>query len=192
MRLRSSSATAPKTVNTILPIGVLVSTCSESETSSMPRARKVSRARSRWDTERAKRSNFQTTTASKRRRWASVSIRSSSGRFSFVPEIPTSTYSPATCQPRRSQYSWSSRDRWTMCWGSQAAGNPFLSPVPIRILSTPKPPCPAMYFQPEGGKRVENRISHLRNTVPKDGSFICTTLWRPGPRDRTEFLYHGE
>jgi len=39
---------------------------------------------------------------------------------------------------------------------------------------------------------LQNRISHLRNTVPKDGSFICTTLWRPGPRDRTEFLYHSE
>jgi len=34
--------------------------------------------------------------------------RSSSGRLSFAPEMPVSTYSPAICQPRRSQYSRSS------------------------------------------------------------------------------------
>ena len=54
---RSSSATAPKTVNTIFPVGVEVSICSERETNSIPRDLKVSSARSRWDTERAKRSN---------------------------------------------------------------------------------------------------------------------------------------
>ncbi len=31
IKLRSSSATAPSTVKTIFPVGVLVSTCSESE-----------------------------------------------------------------------------------------------------------------------------------------------------------------
>src|SRR5260370_15031005 len=36
--------------------------------------------------------------------------RSSSGRRSFAPEIPVSTYSPATVQPRRSQYSRNSRN----------------------------------------------------------------------------------
>src|SRR6202022_2069942 len=37
----SSSATAPRTVKTIFPVGVLVSTCSESDTNSTPRALKV-------------------------------------------------------------------------------------------------------------------------------------------------------
>lgn len=36
IRLRSSSATAPRTVKTILPVGVLVSTFSDNETNSMP------------------------------------------------------------------------------------------------------------------------------------------------------------
>ena len=53
IRERSNSATAPKTVNIILPVGALVSTCSERETNSIPRALKVSSARSRWETERA-------------------------------------------------------------------------------------------------------------------------------------------
>jgi hypothetical protein len=43
IRLRSSSATAPSTVKTILPVGVLVSTCSDSDTNSMPKALNVSR-----------------------------------------------------------------------------------------------------------------------------------------------------
>jgi hypothetical protein len=46
-RPRSSSATPPSTVKTILPVGALVSTCSDKETKSIPRALKVSRARSR-------------------------------------------------------------------------------------------------------------------------------------------------
>jgi len=41
IKLRSSSATAPKTVQTIFPVGVLVSSCSENEMKSMPRVRKV-------------------------------------------------------------------------------------------------------------------------------------------------------
>ena len=86
MSERSSSAAAPRTVNTILPAGVLVSICSENETNSMPWALNDSRARSRWLTERAKRSNFQTTTQSKRRRCASAISLSSSGRISFAPE----------------------------------------------------------------------------------------------------------
>src|ERR1700730_18117361 len=47
IRLRSNSATAPRTVKTILPVGVLVSTCSESETNSTPNVLKVSSALSR-------------------------------------------------------------------------------------------------------------------------------------------------
>ncbi len=47
IRLRSNSATAPKTVNTIFPAGVEVSICSENETKSIPRALKVSKARSK-------------------------------------------------------------------------------------------------------------------------------------------------
>lgn len=39
IRLRSSSATAPRTVNTILAVGVLVSTCSERLTNSISKAR---------------------------------------------------------------------------------------------------------------------------------------------------------
>lgn len=49
-----------RTVNTILPMGVDVSTCSDRLTNSMPRLRNVSSARSKCDTDRAKRSNFQT------------------------------------------------------------------------------------------------------------------------------------
>ncbi len=41
IRLRSSSATPPRTVKAILRVGVPVSTCSESETNSMPRALNV-------------------------------------------------------------------------------------------------------------------------------------------------------
>jgi hypothetical protein len=44
---RSSSATAPKTMKTILPAGVDVSTCSEKETKSTPNALNVSKARSK-------------------------------------------------------------------------------------------------------------------------------------------------
>ncbi len=44
IKLRSSSATAPSTVKTIFPVGVLVSICSDSETKSIPRALYVSRA----------------------------------------------------------------------------------------------------------------------------------------------------
>jgi hypothetical protein len=47
MRLRSSTATAPKTVKTILPVGVEVSTCSERLMNSSPRALNVSRALNR-------------------------------------------------------------------------------------------------------------------------------------------------
>ncbi len=43
IRLRSSSATAPRTVKTIFPVGVLVSICSDRETKSIPRALYVSR-----------------------------------------------------------------------------------------------------------------------------------------------------
>ena len=69
---RSNSATAPRTVNTILPTGVLVSICSLRVTKAMPSALKVSSARSRWDTERANLSNFQTTTASNWQRCATI------------------------------------------------------------------------------------------------------------------------
>src|SRR2546427_3897462 len=62
LRKPTHSATAPSTVNTILPVGVEVSTCSESEAKSMPSERNVSNARRRCETERAKRSNFQTKT----------------------------------------------------------------------------------------------------------------------------------
>jgi len=93
----------------IFGAGVLVSICSQRLTNSIPNALKVSSARSRWETERAKRSKRQTTTASKRRRCAPAIRRSSSGRFSLAPEIPTSTYSPASRHPRRWQYSLSSR-----------------------------------------------------------------------------------
>ena len=41
IRLRSSSATAPRTVKTILPVGVEVSTCSERETNSIPTGKMV-------------------------------------------------------------------------------------------------------------------------------------------------------
>jgi|HubBroStandDraft_2_1064218.scaffolds.fasta_scaffold21816_2 hypothetical protein len=71
-----------------------------SDTNSMPSERNVSSARSRCETERAKRSKRQTTTESKRRRCASVSSLSSSGRLSFAPEIPVSTYSSVRVIPR--------------------------------------------------------------------------------------------
>ena len=41
---RSNSATAPRTVKTIFPVGVDVSTCSEMETKSIPTPRNVSKA----------------------------------------------------------------------------------------------------------------------------------------------------
>jgi hypothetical protein len=63
---RSSSATAPRIVKTILPAGVEVSICSEKETKSMPNALNVSKARSKCETERANLSNRQTHTTSKR------------------------------------------------------------------------------------------------------------------------------
>jgi hypothetical protein len=54
---RSSSATAPRTVKTILPAGVELSICSEKETKSIPKALNVSKARNKWETERANLSN---------------------------------------------------------------------------------------------------------------------------------------
>ncbi|MGB7173219.1 MAG: hypothetical protein WBD23_06675, partial [Candidatus Acidiferrales bacterium] len=62
IRLRSNSATAPKTVKIIRPAGVVVSICSDSETNATPSELKVSKARSKWETERANLSNFQHTT----------------------------------------------------------------------------------------------------------------------------------
>jgi len=56
--------------DTIFPVGVEVSICSDRLTKSIPRAWNVSSARSKWDTLRAKRSNFETTAASNRRRLA--------------------------------------------------------------------------------------------------------------------------
>ena len=47
IKLRSSSATAPRTVNIILPVGVVVSICSLRLTNAMPSALNVSKARSR-------------------------------------------------------------------------------------------------------------------------------------------------
>src|SRR5882724_1787837 len=85
MMERSSSDTAPKSVKTILPIGVDVSTCSERLTNSTPKARNVSSARNKCDTERAKRSNLHTTTASNSRRWASAIKRSNAGLLSLAP-----------------------------------------------------------------------------------------------------------
>jgi hypothetical protein len=84
IRLRSSSATAPRTVNTSLPAGVAVSIASLTETKLMPSEPNVSSARSRWDTDRAKRWNRQHATTSNRRRCASAIRRSSCGRFSLV------------------------------------------------------------------------------------------------------------
>jgi hypothetical protein len=50
------SATVPSTVNTIFPVGVLVSTRSDNETNCTPRELKVSRARGKCEAERANRS----------------------------------------------------------------------------------------------------------------------------------------
>ena len=47
IKLRSNSATAPRTVNIILPVGVVVSICSLRLTNAMPSALNVSKARSR-------------------------------------------------------------------------------------------------------------------------------------------------
>jgi len=49
--------------------------------------------------DRAKRSNFQTQITSKRRLWASDMSRFNSGRESFAPLMPLSTYSLAIVQP---------------------------------------------------------------------------------------------
>src|SRR6267143_759626 len=62
--LRSISATPASIVNTSLPTAVDVSTPSVSETNSMPRLRNVCKLLRRWDVDHAKRSNFQTMTAS--------------------------------------------------------------------------------------------------------------------------------
>ena len=75
---------------------------------SIPRDLKVSRALRTWETDLANRSNFHTTMTSKRRLCASAMRRSSSGRRSFVPEMPMSMYAPVRSQPRRAQYSRSS------------------------------------------------------------------------------------
>lgn len=116
IRLRSSSATAPRPVKTIFPAGVEVSICSENETKSIPRALKVSSALSRWATERANLSKRHTQTTSKRLLWASAISRLSSGRESLAPLTPSSMYSPATCQPRASA-NW--RRRRSLLWCSQ-------------------------------------------------------------------------
>jgi hypothetical protein len=97
---RSNSATAPSTVKTILPAAVVVSICSLRLTKETPRGLNVSSARSKWDTERVNRSNFQTTTTSNLRRWASIMSRFSSGRESFAPLTPASRYCPTRRQPR--------------------------------------------------------------------------------------------
>src|SRR6516225_3579317 len=64
IKLRSNSATAPRTVNTMRPAGVAVSSDSDRLTNSIPRTRNVSSALSKCETDRAKRSNFQTATTS--------------------------------------------------------------------------------------------------------------------------------
>ena len=79
---RSSSATEPKIVKTMRPTGVEVSIPSVSEMNSIQSDWKSSSARSKWLTLLAKRSNFQTTTTSQYRRFASAMSLSSCGRFS--------------------------------------------------------------------------------------------------------------
>ena len=106
---RSSSATAPRTVKTIFPVGVEVSICSEKETKSIPRARNVSKALSKCETDLANLSKRQTHTASNRLLCASVIRRFSSGRESFAPLIPSSRYSPKICQPQASAICLDSR-----------------------------------------------------------------------------------
>jgi len=90
IRLLSSSDTLASTVNIIFPVALLVSIFSDSETNSIPSARRVSSALGRWETDRANRSNFQTTTTSKRQRFASAISRFSSGRETDAPQIPLS------------------------------------------------------------------------------------------------------
>ena len=54
IKLRSSSATAPRTVKTIFPVGVLVSTCSERETNSFQQHLEVSeRPQPIWETQKS-------------------------------------------------------------------------------------------------------------------------------------------
>jgi hypothetical protein len=59
-------------VKTIFPVGVLVSMLSDSDTKSMPRDWKSSRARRRCETDLANRSKRHTNTTSKRRLRASM------------------------------------------------------------------------------------------------------------------------
>ena len=81
----SNWATAPIIWNSISPAGRDVSTASVTDTKSMPRALHSSRPAIRFLRERAKRSNFQTTTTSIVRRRQSVSSSSRPGLFADAP-----------------------------------------------------------------------------------------------------------
>lgn len=88
MMLRSSSATAPSTVNTILPAGVDVSMASERETKSMPSDANSSKARSKCEVDRANLSQRQTATTSNLPRLASAM----SGLMLDVCPLPLSSH----------------------------------------------------------------------------------------------------
>ena len=84
---RSSSATAPRTVKTILPAGVEVSICSEKETKSIPRARNVSKPLSKCDTDLANLSKRQTHTTSNRLLCASFILKRSRRQKTLSSDI---------------------------------------------------------------------------------------------------------
>jgi hypothetical protein len=109
MRARSNSAIAPIIRNIRRPDGVVRSRLSRRLTKSIPSDSNSARELTKWRRDRPNRSSFQTRTTSNCRRRAAVISLFSSGRCSFEPDTPTSTYSPATAHPRRSQYSRSSR-----------------------------------------------------------------------------------
>ena len=72
---RSNCASAPKTWNRNSPCGVVVSICSVSERNAMPRSFSSFTVASRWDSDRPRRSSFQTTRQSPGLRKASAFAR---------------------------------------------------------------------------------------------------------------------
>jgi hypothetical protein len=81
-----------------------------------PAASSFCRCSVRFGTLRPKRSSFQAITQSKRCSAAACIILSNARRDRRVPETPSSTYSPAFFQPRRSMSSRRSRSWTSQCW----------------------------------------------------------------------------
>lgn len=109
-----------------------------------------------------------------------VPITASEKLFGFVEMRPDADGGEEKAQNERPLATLASRVRFTDAeYNGNMGSDPRLDPVTLKILSSPKPPSPAMYFYKEGSD-----------------AFIAKTDLRPEPgrvpRGRKFYLHHAE